>query len=464
MSAALAYEPLPLLEFIPALSPKWLSPKHLSPIANLFERARKVPVFAFCTTPPRHGKTELVKHAIVQRLLDDPTTRIAYCSYSDRAARKRSREIQKLYLRAGGTIDRKASSQSDWRTGHGDGGVWAAGIGGSWTGEGFDLIVVDDPIKGRKQAESALERESLWEIFKDDIETRLEPGGSVIVIHTRWHVDDLGGRLIAGHGSQPYEHWRLPAVNDNGVALWEERWPIVELRKIEKKKGAYTWASLYQGRPFARGGRVFDTSDDFLKRPEHRYDELPDGLRVAIGIDLAYSKKTHADWSVIVIVGVDDVTEKRYVLDVLRKQERAPLFAQRIKALWEKHPGIEPRWYYAGTELGIVDFIEALDVQIDAVAAAADKFIRAQPVAAAWADGKILLPRQAEWLDDFLAELGSFTGVNDLNDDQVDAFAAGYDSSEQLGWVVAMNREAARRKAAGEGSSAPARVLPFSRH
>jgi predicted phage terminase large subunit-like protein len=448
--AALAYEPLPLLDFIPALSPKWSRPVHLAPVLELFERARRAAVFAFATTPPRHAKTESIKHAIVQRLLDDPTTRIAYCSYSDRAARKRSREIRKLYVRAGGQVDPKASSVSDWRTGHADGGLWAAGVGGSWTGEGFDLIVVDDPVKGRKQAESATERETLWDFFKDDLETRLEPGGSVIVVHTRWTTDDLGGRLIAGHGINPYEHVHLPAlrevVNDNGepetVALWPERWPIESLRKIEKAKGPYTWESLYQGRPFAKGGRVFDLSEKLLAA--QTVDIIPAKLRISLGCDLAYSQKTHADWSVLVIIGVDDVTQRIYVLDVIRMQVKAPVFGARLKLAQEAYPIADIRWYYAGAELGITQFLETVGVELDAVPASADKFIRAQPVAAAWSSGRIFIPRGATWLEDFLAELGAFTGVDDLSDDQVDAFAAAFDSSEQPGWITAMQKYRAR--------------------
>jgi predicted phage terminase large subunit-like protein len=421
-------EPIDLLDFVPALSPRWEKPKHLEKLAVVFERARKEPIRVFATTAPRHGKTELVKHAIVQRLLADPTTRIGYCSYSAKAAQKRSREMRKLYLRAGGKVDQKASSSGDWRTGHEDGGVWAAGVEGGWTGEGLDLIVIDDPIKGREFAESQLEREKLWEFYKDDLATRLEPGGSIVCVHTRWHTDDLGGRLLALEG---YEHVHIPAIDSNGCALWPDRFPLEALRKIEKRIGPYSWSSLYMGRPFARGGRVFEG-------PRYIEGPLPPTLRIALGVDLAYSKRSHADWSVVVAIGVDDVSQTRYLLSILRVQEAAPEFAKKLKAILKANPGIDARWYWAGPELGIVDFIRDLDVDLDAVQAPADKFIRAQPVAAAWNDGKILVPRDAPWLDDLLLELASFTGVNDVHDDQVDALAAAFDSSAELGWVTSM--------------------------
>jgi predicted phage terminase large subunit-like protein len=424
------YEPIPLLRFVPALSPRWTSPVHLAKLSGVFERAITEPVRVFGTTAPRHGKTELVKHGVVHRLLADPTARIGYCSYSAKAAQKRSREMRKLYQRAGGKVDQKASSVGDWRTGHEDGGVWAAGIEGGWTGEGLDLIVIDDPIKGREFAESQLEREKLWEFYKDDLATRLEPGGSIVCVHTRWHTDDLGGRLLALEG---YEHVHIPAIDANGCALWPERFPLEALRRIEKRIGPYSWSSLYMGRPFARGGRVFEG-------PRYIEGIPPVNLRIALGVDLAYSKKSHADWSVVVALGVDDTTETRYVLSVLRVQEPAPSFAKKLKAIQAANPYVDARWYYGGGgELGVADFMQTLDgVELDAIAAPADKFIRAQPVAAAWNDGKILVPRDAPWLDDLLLELSSFTGVNDLHDDQVDALAAAFDSSAQPGWIAAM--------------------------
>ncbi len=432
-------EPIELLAFIPALSPRWTAPRHLYQLSEAFEQTRKRPLRCFATTAPRHGKTELLKHAIVHRLLADPTTRIAFCSYNSKYAQKRSREIRKLYIRAGGKVDQKASSLGDWSTGHEDGGLWAAGIDGGWTGEGFDLIVVDDPIRGRQFAESALERERLWEFYKDDLATRVEPGGSIVVVHTRWHTDDLGGRLIA---KENYEHIRIAAITPDGKALWPERFSLEDLRKIERRVGAYSWASLYMGQPFNKGGRVFGEAQ--------YYETLPEDLRRAFGVDLAYSKKSHADWSVLVELAIDDVTEVTYVVDVLRRQVRAPEFTKLLRAVQEKHPGVDMRWYHGGGgELGIADFIGTLDVDLEALPASADKYIRAQPCAAAWNDGKILVPKKAEWLDDFLVELGGFTGVEDLNDDQVDALAAAYDSSKQANWIVAMRRAAKLREREG---------------
>lgn len=426
--------PLPLLDFIPALSPKWWAPRHLSPLARVFERTETERVFAFGTTPPRHGKTELVKHAIVRRLLVDPSCRICFVTFSQRYTDKRSREIRSLYVKAGGTLAPDGNRLSDWRTGVEQGGVWATSANGPVTGEGFDLIVIDDPIKGRAEAESGIEREKLWDWYNSDLETRSEPPfGSVIVIHTRWTTDDLGARLL---DRGDFEHVHLPAINSKDEALWPEKYNRAELERIKVKKSSYVWESLYMGRPYARGGRVFhDTSF---------YDAIPAKLRIAIGIDLAYSKKSHADYSAAVVLGFDDDTGDEtptvYVLDVVRVQLEAPAFIDRLISLQHDNDGADLTWYYAGTEKGIADVMRTLGLEIDARPASADKHTRAQPVAAAWNGGKVLLPRSAEWLNDFTAEAASFTGVDDVHDDQIDALAAGFDAGQQPGWISAMTK------------------------
>ena len=204
------------------------------------------------------------------------------------------------------------------------------------------------------------------------------------------------------------------------------------------------------GRPFNRGGKVFHA--------ERYYDVRPAQLRIAVGIDLAYSKKTSSDWSVVVVLGMDDATGRIYVLDVVRMQTSSPTFAERLKGVLKTHGAQEARWYYAGAELGIADFIRTLDVGIEALPASVDKYIRSQPLAAAWNDevdgvrgeGRIFVPRRAEWLLDFLAELSAFTGGEDLHDDQVDAFAAAFDAlvNAQRSWVLAMKRYAEANKSA----------------
>jgi hypothetical protein len=194
---------LPLMQWIPAVSPKLFEPTHLLPLVDVFEAIRrKEEKHVVCAVPPRHCKTVTLQHGIVWLMLDNPELRVGYITYGQNYSEKRSREIRDLYIRVGGHIHPDAKSRRDWRTDVGEGGLWATSPGGPITGEGFDLMVHDDIVKDRATAESAIDREKIWAWYLDTCFSRLEPGGSEISVGTRWHVDDFGGRLLnPGAGS-----------------------------------------------------------------------------------------------------------------------------------------------------------------------------------------------------------------------------------------------------------------------
>lgn len=367
-----------------------------------------------CSTPPRHGKTESLLHFIPWLLLADSATQLAYISYSQRFAEKKSRKARELAERCGVPLAADSRSRSDWRTGVADGGVWATSLGGSLTGEGFHVMVVDDPVKDRMRAESPAQREHDYEWFTDTAYTRLEPTGSVIVNMARWHEDDLAGRLVKAG----YEEITLPAIDDDNEPLWPERFSLDRLTEIRTTLGDYGWSSLYMGRPRPRGGAVF--------QDVHYYDKLPDRYRVGIGIDLAYTAKTQSDWCVALVMAMSD--EGFFVLDVKRKQATPPDFCADLRVLEATYPGARMLWYTSTTEKGLADLLrEESGFPVDGELAVADKFVRAQPVAAAWNAQKVFLPRKAEWLSSFVGEVCAFTGVGDRHDDQVDALAAAFD-------------------------------------
>jgi hypothetical protein len=153
--------------------------------------------------PPRHGKSELVTMRYAAwRLLHDAGLRIVIACYSQKLANRFSRRIRSLYLNTPYVEadelhepDLVLAGADEWETRSG-GGVKAVGVGAGITGFGADLIIIDDPVKNRAEAESKNQRDNVWEWFTDDLTTRLEPNGSVILIQTRWHEDDLAGRLL----------------------------------------------------------------------------------------------------------------------------------------------------------------------------------------------------------------------------------------------------------------------------
>lgn len=401
-----------LVDFVPSLSPRYMAPRHLLPLLERFERAVDgEPMRVCCSAPPRHGKTESILHVPAFALRRKPELTLSYSTYADRLSRSKSRKARRLVHDAG--IE-TTGSVNEWRTREG-GGLLAGGVGGPLTGHGVDIAIIDDPIKNRMEAESEVKRSGLVDWMRDVLMTRVEPGGSIFCFMTRWHPDDLVGTLV----SEGFEQLNLPAISEDGLALWPERWPLEDLRTREAEVGAYTWASLYQGQPRPRGARVFNDV--------HTYDKLPPVYRVAGGLDSAYSMAKTADYSTY--VEMRRAGDLYYVTDAVRVREPMPLFKQRLRLVHERNTSMRWRWYVATSELGAASlFAEgASGVPVHGEVAKADKFIRALRYAAAWNAGKVLLPAKAPWLEDFVSEHAGFTGVNDRRDDLIDAAVAAFD-------------------------------------
>lgn len=406
------------------------------------------PVRALVSIPPQHGKSDTIVAGLARNLGRKPWLRNAYAAYGSRLALKKSRQCRDIARAARVPLRDDAQAVNDWLTRDG-GGLVAAGIGGPLTGNPIDgILVVDDPHKDRKDAESALSRERVYDWWTSTAKSRIHPGASVIICHTRWHPDDLIGRLSLEaneDGTPAWEVINLPAILPNGQPLWHQR-PLKFLEE-QRRGGEYDWWSLWMGSPRPRGSSVF--------RGAKFYDELPPRYRIGKGIDLAYTAKTHSDWSVgVVLLRVDPEGEPPlfYVVDVRRAQAEVPTFANELAAVNASWPGLW-HWFCSTTEKGVANLLTSQGITVDPVLATTDKFVRAQPVATAWNEGRVLVPRRAPWLKAFVDELGAFTGVGDRQDDQVDALASAFESVTST-VVHRPNREArggASRLGGGRG-------------
>jgi predicted phage terminase large subunit-like protein len=417
-------------DYVPAVSPRYLPPRHLGPYTAAIESTLHEPLRLVVSVPPRHAKTETTLHGFGYLWQYEPTATHGYVTYERTLAQSKSRRCQNIVRRAGLGAE---GALHEWHTTPG-GTLLATGIGGPLTGHGITgLLVIDDPVKNRAEAESPTYRQRTHDWAKDVAFTRLEPGASCIVLQTRWHPDDLAGRLIR----EGWQHLNLRAVEGDtataqhrdrvemagGAALWPDVWSLLELEKRRRLVGEYTWAALYQGSPRPRGATLFG-------EPTY-YDRLPDrGYRVVHGVDLAYTARTVADWSICItmlVVGSGPLA-LYYVVDVRRLQVQAPQAAEVLKRVLQQRPG--PMWWHcSGTEKGSGDFMRARDKvgpQLRVIPTQLDKFTRALPASEAWNAGRIMVPRDAPWLADFLGVVQGFTGVNDDFDDDVDALGSGY--------------------------------------
>jgi len=418
-------------EYLQAVTPQWTWnwPHQLMIYEALGRVTRGETKRLMIFMPPRHSKSETVTvRYSAYRLEQDPKLNIILGSYNQKLANRFSRKIKRIASsRMALAADRKAVEE--WETAMG-GGVRAVGVGAGVTGFGAGLIMIDDPIKNRKEAESETYRDNVSEWFSDDLYTRLEPGGAIVLTQTRWHDDDLAGRLIKAIEEEDGEAWEilsLPAVAEEvdpmgraiGEALCPDRYDAEALKRIRAKLGAYSFAALYQQNPVPSEGALFKWEwfkDRVIKR-------APEGLRWARGYDLAVSTRTTADYTASFRCAYDR-DGNLYIADGFRKRIEYP--AQRryvvTRMTEEKNTrhGIEKALHGMAFVQDLRSIPAVRHVPFKAVPVEADKYTRALAWANLAEERKVYLVEGA-WISAFLEEACRFTGKGDTHDDQVDA-------------------------------------------
>jgi hypothetical protein len=258
------------------------------------------------TLPPRHGKSELVSVQFPAFLIGKNKDRsIITASYSGDLATDFGRQVRNIIMSekyknifADVELAEDSQAKGKWHT-NGRGVYNAVGVGGATTGKGADFLIIDDPVKNRQDAESTVVRESTWDWFTSTAMTRLSPEGAVIVVMTRWHDDDLVGRILRSENKDKWDVVHLPAIatedeleRKKGEALWSNHFTLEKLEAIKQDIGTYDWSSLYQGNPI-------DSDTQEFKREHFHYrseDDLKDKrLNRYLTIDLAFSDKETAD-------------------------------------------------------------------------------------------------------------------------------------------------------------------------
>lgn len=195
------------------------------------------------------------------------------------------------------------------------GAYFAVGIGGPLTGRGAHLLLIDDPVKNREEAESKVIRDRTQNWYTSTAYTRLMPGGAIIVIQTRWHESDLGGWLLEEHKHENWEVLDLPAIDKDGKALWPEQYDVKALEGIRLAIAPRDWSALYQQRPTPETGEFFKA--EWLK-PYKGKGPLRSTLEIYGGSDYA-TTQDGGDFTVHVIFGLDP-EGNAWLLDIWRKQ------------------------------------------------------------------------------------------------------------------------------------------------
>jgi len=415
-----------LIDFIEYTFPGYEAAPHHTLIADHLEAVERGELDRLMITmPPRHGKSELASRRFPAWFLGrQPNRGIIAASYNSDLATDFGREVRAIVnSQEYGAIFKTSLSQDSraanrWNTAQG-GTYIAAGVGTAVTGRGADVLLIDDPLKDRDEADSEVKRQRIWDWYTSTAYTRLAPGGRVVVIQTRWSEDDLSGRLLDAmeSGGDDWTVLSLPAISEQGEPLWPERYPIKALERIRANIGNRDWSALYQQEPAPEEGLYF-------KREWMRhYNEKPEHLRIYGASDYAVTADG-GDYTVHVVVGIDP-QDNIYVLDIWRQQTDSNVWIDVFCELVNRHKPLMWAEEQGQIKKSIGPFLERRMRETHSYCAreqyptVGDKPTRARSFQARMAMGKVYFPVSAPWMANLENEL--FTFPAGVHDDQVDA-------------------------------------------
>lgn len=401
-------------------------------------------------TPPRHGKTQqnTIRYS-VYRLLNDPTLRIIIAAYNQNLANKFSRDARTIAARYM-DID-QTKEVRDWSCSSG-GGIRAVGVLGGIAGTGGNLVILDDPVKSKHEVESQQYRDRTYNWFINDIYTRLEPDGAIILTMTRWHEDDLAGRIISdmAAGGEQWYIVRLPAIAESqdardawfkrnglpegapdplgrlpGEALCPDRYPVADLLRIKEVQGA-DFEPLYQQDTHSR------TEGSFTRKcfQSCNIDDIPTRAKFIRYWDLASSQGS-GDYTVGVLMA--RFGETYFVIDVVRgrwahamRDHTILKTAYQDKETWgDVEIGFEQELGSSGKIVASLMKEMLKDFRTWACPSnrVGNKEIKSVPYCTACQNGRVVLVK-AWWNQIFIDEHCSFP--NAKYDDMVDAAATAF--------------------------------------
>lgn len=427
-----------LAEFCALTDPGYQPAKHTARLCEELEKVesgetQRLAIFL----PPRHSKTYHTSERFPAYWIGKhPTDQLILASYGAELAEASSRRARGLLQHPSypfpARVAQDSSAVNRWGTTQG-GIVHAAGVGGAMTGFGAHLLCVDDPVRGRAEADSETYRNRAWEWWSEVARTRLMPGGRVVLCQTRWHEDDLAGRILNAAGAASWRVLNLPALAEAGDTLgralgeplWPEWFDADSLESLRLDLGSRGWNALYQQRPTSDEGGIF-------KRAWwRRYDTTSEVL--FIYVDTAAKTGLHNDYSVASAWSSADGFYD--VVDVLRGRWEYPDLKRELRAFQQRH-GMAPMVIEdtsAGQAL-IQDFRRAEGQGADRRPAlpviafklgAQTKIARASVAAGLVESGVVRLPVRATWVDDWIDEHAAFpTGAHDDMVDTTSAMAA----------------------------------------
>ena len=425
-----------LLEYARFQMPEYQTPAHIKLLAHKLEEVERGNIKRLAIfMPPRHGKSQLTSQFFPAWYLGrNPSKFVIATTYAQDLADDFGRSVRNQiqdedYNRIFNdcTLSKDSSSVRRFHT-TGSGVYYAVGAGGAITGRGAHLLLIDDPIKGREDADSDAMRSNLIDWYRSTAYSRLMPGGSIILIQTRWHEDDLAGWILRETSHEPWEVIELPAVLDEkaskilkrpkGQALWPEAYDKKRLEEIKKTAGSREWNSLYMQRPSAEEGNI-------LKRywwKEWKEDNPPECNYILQSWDTAYTVKSTSDYSAVTTWGIFEHNgiQNAILLSARRERWEFPeLKSEAINLYNEFKPDvvlIEAK----ASGWSLIQELQRAGIPITPFnPKKADKKTRAHSVTPLFESGRVWYPSSKYWAEDVINQCAQFPSSN--YDDLVDS-------------------------------------------
>ncbi len=423
------------------VDPTYKRPRHIKLLAEYLMAVERGEISRLIIEmPPRHGKSETTTIKFPAWYLGrHPDRRIIIASHTASLAARFSMRARNDFAQFAPEIwdlevDHNVSAMYRWdvlnkkdESGSPPGGVLAAGIGGPITGQGAHLAIIDDPVKDAEATNSKLQRDAVWDWYRFVLRTRLFPGAAVILVLTRWHEDDLAGRLLKQSSEDPaadqWEVLRLPAIAEEsdpmgrepGGALWPEQYDETVLAATKASVGSYVWSALYQQSPQPPQGQIFKRDWwNFYRQAPFPFDEIIQSW------DMAFKGTDASDFVVGQVWGRKKAD--KYLLDQVRARIDFPATIQAVKTLSAKWPQAHAKLVEdKANGPAVIDTLKREISGLIAIEPQGSKEARANAVSPQIESGNVYIPDPsiAPWIHDFIEECAAFP--KGANDDQVDA-------------------------------------------
>jgi hypothetical protein len=428
---------LEFLEFVQEMWPGFIMGKHHAIMANAFERVITKDIKrVIINMPPRHTKSEFASYLLPAWFLGlFPDKKIIQTSHTSELATGFGRKVRNLvdseaYKEIFPDVALQADSKAAgrWSTNKG-GEYFAIGVGGAVTGKGADLLIIDDPHSEQEAALGETNKEvydRVYEWYTSGPRQRLQPGGAIIIVMTRWSKRDLTAQVLKSslsRGSDEWELIELPAIMPSGKPLWPQFWQLSELEAIREELPLHKWNAQYMQEPTGAGGSII--KKEWWK--EWEYEDPPPVEYIIQSWDCAYTAKERADYSACTTWGVfykdNDEGKRRpnlILLDAFKERMDFPDLKKKALELYHEFKPDTCIIEAKASGMPLIQELRATGVLISDYTPSRgnDKITRVNAVADIFASGVVWAP-PTKWADDVIEEFAAFPAGE--NDDLVDS-------------------------------------------